>query len=313
VETWGFWTTESAPSSPGVIQRVTFSPTSGISPTLMMEAPLATSATQPFIRSLAPLSDQSAVISLTVSGVTVLPWNYDAATVPPQISAVVNAADDTQPVAPGGLISVFGSQMGSVNMAAQQIPLPTLLGESCVTVNGVPVPVLYVSSSQINAQLPTNMGGNATLTVLTPGGISGNFNFSVQPAAPAIFQSGTAGPTTGLATIVRADDNQLVTPTNPIHPGDTIDIYATGLGVTTPPVNAGMPAPFAPLATAVIQPSVTLGGVPLDVLYAGLAPGEVGVYQINATVPPNIPQGMEVPLVISQGGASTSLTLRVVN
>jgi len=110
---------------------------------------------------------------------------------------------------------------------------------------------------------------------------------------------------------VRADDNQLVTPTNPIHPHDIIVIYATGLGRTTPTIDSGMPSPVDPLSTAVIQPTVSLGGVPLDVLYAGLTPGYVGLYQINASVPGGVPQGLEIPLTINQGN-STTLMVRVV-
>jgi len=313
VDQWGFRTTVAALSSPGVIQRVDPAATGGARPTRMAEAPLATTSAQPFVRSLAPLYDRSAVISLTVSGVTVLPWNYDAAVASPQISKVTNAADFTQPVAPGGLISVFGSQMSPVNMATSEIPLPLALGESCLTINGVPMPMLFVSSSQINGQLPFNVDGNATMTLRTPGGISDNFYFSIMPAAPSIFRSGAAGPMTGLATVIRADNNELVTPTNPLHSGDQIVIYATGLGRTSPPVDTGLPAPSDPLPAAVIVPAVTLGGVSMNISYAGLAPGEVGVYQINATVPAKPPQGMEIPLVIDQGGASTSLSVRVVN
>ncbi len=55
-----------------------------------------------------------------------------------------------------------------------------------------------------------------------------------------------------------------------------------------------------------------LGGVGLDVQYAGLVPGSVGLYQINATVPKSVPQGLEIPLVITQGGSSTTLPVRVV-
>jgi len=308
----GFRTTVSTQSSPGVIQRVDPATSLGIKPTRMVEAPLGATTAQPFIRSLAPLYNRSAVIALTVSGFTVLPWTYDAAVAPPRISSVVNAADGTRPVAPGGLISVFGQQMSPVNMATKEIPLPTALGESCLTVNGVPVPMLFVSSQQINGQLPFNVDGNATMTLHTPGGVSDNYNFSIFTAAPSIFRSGTAGPETGLATIVRADNNQLVTPTNPIHPNDSVVIYATGLGRTDPAVDAGLPAPAEPLSTAIINPSVTLGGVPLHVTYAGLVPGEVGVYQINATVPLKVPQGLSIPLVIDQG-VSTTLMLRVVN
>src|SRR4029077_17032467 len=209
--------------------------------------------------------------------------------------------------------SVFGSQMSPVNMATSEIPLPRALGESCLTINGVPMPMLFVSSGQINGQLPFNVDGSATMTLRTPGGISDNFYFSIQPAAPSIFRSGAAGPMTNLATIIRADNNELVTPSNPLHPGDQIVIYATGLGRTSPPVDTGLPAPSDPLPIALIVPDVTLGGVPMKISYAGLAPGEVGVYQINATVPPKPPQGMEIPLVVNQGGASTSLSVRVVN
>ncbi len=93
--------------------------------------------------------------------------------------SVVNAADGTKPVAPGGLISVYGQQMSPVNIATQQIPLPTALGESCLTVNGVAVPMLFVSGQQINGQLPANVNGNATMALYTPGGISNNFYFSI--------------------------------------------------------------------------------------------------------------------------------------
>jgi uncharacterized protein (TIGR03437 family) len=287
----------------------------GIKPTRMVEAPVAptTISTSPLMRSLAPLNDRSAVISLSISGIMVLPWGYDAAVAPPKISSVVNAADGLQPVAPGGLISVYGQQMSPVNMATKEIPLPTALGESCLTVNGVPVPMLFVSSTQINGQLPFRVDGNATMTLRTPGGISDNFNFTILPAAPSIFRSGTAGPQTGLATVIRTDDNQIVTPTNPIHPADSIVIYATGLGRTAPAVDDGLPAPSDPLGQAIIQPDVTLGGVPLNVSYAGLVPGEVGVYQINATVPLKVPQGLSIPLVVNQGGSATTLSLRVVN
>jgi len=202
--------------------------------------------------------------------------------------------------------------MSPVNLSTREIPLPTALGESCLTVNGVPVPMIFVSSTQINGQLPSTVDGSATMLLRTPGGTSDNYYFTVLPAAPRIFRTGTAGPDTGLPTVMRAVNNELVTLSNPIHPKDSITIYGTGLGRTSPAVEDGLPAPADPLPAAVIMPEVTLGGVPLTVDYAGLVPGEVGVFQINATVPGIMPQGMEIPLTITQAGSSTTLNVRVV-
>ena len=89
--------------------------------------------------------------------------------------------------------------------------------------------MLFVSPQQINAQLPFNAAGDETLVLYTPGGVSNNYNLTLSTDAPSIFLSGVAGPETGIATVVRSSNNQLVTPTNPIHPGDQIVIYATGL------------------------------------------------------------------------------------
>jgi uncharacterized protein (TIGR03437 family) len=169
-----------------------------------------------------------------------------------------------------------------------------------------------LSPTEINAQLPYQIAGNATVILRTPSAISNGLAISIRAVAPSVFRSGTAGPETGLATVIRAKNNGLVTPSNPVHPDDTIIIYATGLGRTAPPVEAGAAAPSDPLAAAMVQPEVTLGGVSLPLFYAGLVPGQVGVYQINAAVPSWVPLGMEVPLTISQGGYSTSLGVRVV-
>jgi len=247
--------------------------------------------------------------------VTVLSQSYAASFVPPAISSVVNAANGTAPVAPGGLITVWGSNMSPASAVASQIPLPTALGQSCLSVNGTPVPLLFVSPAQVNAQLPNNVLGPSLINIHTPGGVSNSFHFTVQSAAPAVFLSGSAGPVTGLATVVRAANNQIVTPTNPIRPGDTLVIYLTGMGLTTPAVTAGYAAPASPLAQASIVPKVSLGGSQLTVQYAGLAPGEVGVYQINVVVPGSVTQGLSEPLVIDQGsasGANTTLNERVV-
>jgi uncharacterized protein (TIGR03437 family) len=266
-----------------------------------------------FSRTLALLQNRTSFISLSASGFTVLPVTYDASVAVPKVTAVVSAADGKSPAAPGGLISLFGTNLSPTNLATREIPVPTALGNSCLTVNGQPLPLIFVSPGQINAQMPFQAVGNVTMIVHTPGGVSDNFNMTVLSNAPAVFLSGAAGPVTNLPTIVRAENNQLATDSNPVHHGDTLVIYLTGMGGVTPVVANGMPAPANPLATALVTPTVQLGGVSLPVYYAGLAPGQVGVYQINVSVPGGVPQGLSVPLNITQGGFSNSFSLRVVD
>jgi uncharacterized protein (TIGR03437 family) len=265
-----------------------------------------------FTRSLAMLQDGSAFLSLSTSGLVVLPPGYAASVPPPVISAVVSAADGKSPAAPGGLVTLFGSNLNPVNLATKQIPIPTALGRSCVTVNGQPMPLIFVSPQQVNAQMPFQAVGNVVVQVHTPGGVSDNFNLTVPANSPAVFLSGVAGPATNIPTVFRADNGLLVTDSDPVHRGDMLVIFLTGMGAVTPVVGNGLPAPLDPLATALAFPSITLGGASLTVVYAGLAPGEVGVYQINAIVPPSAPQGLSVPLVIDQGGPTHTINLRVV-
>jgi uncharacterized protein (TIGR03437 family) len=316
-------TTEATPNpsvgqstAPGVIQRIDMTnPSSSVSSaTAMVEAPLLGTTTSPFTRTVAPLASQTAIANLTVSGVTILPWNYDAAVAPPNITSVVNAGDEGTDIAPGGLISIYGTQLSPVNMATSEIPLPTALANSCLSVNGLAVPILYVSPTQVNAQMPYQAIGDETLILRTPGGQSNNFNLVIQPNAPSVFLA-SVGPEANVPTVIRNDDGELVTPSHPIHrqSNTALVIYLTGMGPTSPTVGTGQPAPSNPLAVTTLQPNVTLGGVDLPVLFSGLAPGLVGVNQINVSVPFSVPEGMSVPLVIKQGAISTSIPERVVD
>ncbi len=312
VDQGGFRTTAPNAPSPGVIQRVDTAGSNALRSTRMAEAPLLADTSRPFTRTLATLYSRQAIVSLTTSGVTILPWAYDSAVAVPRIDRVVNAADFTQNTAPGSLISLLGANLSPVNQASSTTPLPTALGESCLTVNGVPVPMLFASSEQINAQMPYQVDGNVTLILRTPNGVSDNFNLTILPAAPSIFRSGTNGVETQIPTIVRARNNELVTVSNPIHREDVIIVYLTGMGNTNPAVEAGFPGGADPIATPVIAPSVRIGGVELSVEFAGLAPGQVGIYQINARVPRSVPTGFDLPFSVSQGGQATSVPVRVV-
>lgn len=327
VDLQGIRLTAPSATSPGIIQRVDLSGGRSIRTARVAEAPLLPESgsqtqstgnvqqgwSQVFTRTVAPLYTRKGIVSLTQSGITMLPWDFDAAVAAPRIERVVNAADGSGPVAPGSLVSIYGSNLSPVNQASQQMPLPTALGESCLTVNGVPVPVVYVSSSQINGQVPFQTDGNVTMLLRTPGGVSDNFNLTVLPTAPTIFRNVEVADQTDLPAVFRSSNGLAVTQANPIHRGDTISLMLTGMGRTSPAVENGAPAPGDPLAAVVTPARVTLGGAELTVEFAGLAPGSVGVYQVTARVPANAPLGLDVPLTLTQGSGSTTVPVRVVN
>ncbi len=124
--------------------------------------------------------------------------------------------------------------------------------------------------------MPYQAIGDVTLILRTPGGQSNNYNLVIQPNAPSVFLA-SVGPETNIPTVVRNDDNELVTPSHPIHrkSNTALVIYLTGLGPTSPAVGTGQPAPSNPLAVTIIQPTVTLGGVRFTgaLLRLGARPG----------------------------------------
>jgi uncharacterized protein (TIGR03437 family) len=295
--------------TPGSIQTVTnlgpdkFDPSlsDSVRPIRLPESPLAGTTNALFSRTLAAMRDQSALVLLTQSGLTIMPWNYDAPLPIPQIQRVVSSADQTKAVAPGGLISLIGQGM------------PAALGDACLTVNGASAPLLQsVSATQINAQLPFDADGNAQLTLYTPGGASDNLNVTILPAAPSVFRASADLAANGAGAMVyRASNNSLVSPLNPVQAGDELVIFATGLGRTTPAIRAGEAAPADPLSVAVIPLEVTLDGAPLTVDNASLMPGGIGIYQINVKAPLGVSEGDNVPLTIRQGGMSTTVAVQV--
>jgi uncharacterized protein (TIGR03437 family) len=108
--------------------------------------------------------------------------------------------------------------------------------------------------------------------------------------------------------------NRLVDSANPAKAGDVVVVYCTGLGATNPAVRSGEAAPTPPAALAKVTTpvSVTVGGQPAVVQYAGLTPGYAGLYQVNVQVPSGITPGSSVPLVLSQDGVpSNTVTLAV--
>jgi uncharacterized protein (TIGR03437 family) len=322
---FGVRTTSAAMSAPGTITRYNLPDFTPRNPTRMVESPILMTelltplvgqvgqTIMPFSRSLAPLVNQESIVSLSTSGFVVLPWDFDEASATPIVTGIRNVADGSTAVAPGGLVDVSGIDLSYISQAAGEVPLPTVLAETCVTLNDQLVPLFRVSPDSVRAQLPFGSAGGSQLVVRSPGGTSEPFDFTILSSAPAVFHTASVGDKTALATVYRVRNGQPLTLSNPIHPKEFIVIYLTGMGNVTPQVGDGGVSPSDPLAITLAQPQVTLGGVALEVLYSGLVPGQIGVYQINAGIPEGVPEGMQVPLTVTQGGSSTTLLIRVVH
>ena len=130
-------------------------------------------------------------------------------------------------------------------------------------------------------------------------------NYPIAPAQPGIFVAGTN------AAAVLDGQSRLITAANPARSGDTLQIFTTGLGATNPPVGTGEAAP--PSSTVVLPVTVRVGGVAAPVVYQGLAPGFVGLYQVDVQIPSNVPTGDAVPLQLgtAEGQASNTVTIAI--
>src|SRR5207249_4052417 len=116
--------------------------------------------------------------------------------------------------------------------------------------------------------------------------------------SPGIFQvNGTS------QGAILTPNYQLIDATHQAQAGDVIVIFSTGLGMTNPPVPSGVPSTAAQVTIPV---TVTIGGVNAPVQYAGLSPGFVGLYQVNAVVPAGVTAGTAVPVVLTQGGVTSN-------
>jgi uncharacterized protein (TIGR03437 family) len=213
---------------------------------------------------------------------------------------VVNAASFSTAVAPGSLISIFGRNLAPEPMHAPGLPLPKDLGGIAVRANGQRLPLLYVSAHQINAQLLYDSPGEVTLQVTTPNGGAGR-RLAVAATAPALFPA---------ASLTHADGS-LITLDTPAQPGETIVLYLTGLGSVNGTATAGEPAPTSRLLAARATVEVQIGNERMRPMFAGLAPGFVGLYQINVTLPVSLTSGTHTLRVLAGGVASNSVALAV--
>ncbi len=217
-------------------------------------------------------------------------------TEPPRVaeSGIVNAATYSEPLSPGSLASLFGSALALTNAHAQQLPLPVSLAGVTVTVNGTPAPLLFVSPSQVNFQIPWGTArGTASVTLSRSGETAETREVEIQEASPGIF------------TAVHADWRE-ITPSLPAVAGDYVVIYATGLGAALPPLHDGEPGSHAEPSEPVSPVEVKIGGLTAEVEFDGIVDNLVGVFQMNVRLPGEIATELgTAPLTITVNGVTS--------
>ena len=245
--------------------------------------------------------------------VTAAGWSTNSSSVTPGgASSLVNAASYAASVAPGSVATAFGDFSLNEPVSALGVPLPPILdGLSLKFSPGFSAPLFYASATQANIQIPWELAGSesSSLTAILGGQASSQFTITLAAFAPAIF--GMNGQGTGQGAILDAR-YELVDASNPAAAGDVVQIYSTGLGAVTNQPASGHASPFSPLAFTLVNPMVTIGGLPARVLFSGLTPGAVGLYQVNAEVPAGAPAGPAAPVALSIGGkASNTVTIAI--
>jgi len=243
----------------------------------------------------------------------------------PAPKAIVNGANflTTHPLAPGTWASIFpqGNQLSADTASFSSYPLPTTLADTEVTLNGNPVPLSFVSPGQINFFTPNSAptSGTAEVNVVqaSTGQVIASGLVPMNSVSPGIFAIDSSGTLRRAAVINQ--DNTLNDPSNPAKRGSIISIYATGYGALPDAPPDGTPAPDASSGLITIptdSQAVVINGYypdqftlqpgdPSDgqfIKYSGLAPGFVGLWQINFQIPMGVPPGSQIPLAIVLNG-----------
>jgi uncharacterized protein (TIGR03118 family) len=229
-------------------------------------------------------------------------------TAPPAIAAngILNGATFAPgPLAPGSIAALFGTNL--TDNGSSCLPpacnavfrkdqrLNATMAGAQVEVNGVPAPMLYATPIQVGIQIPAELtvGSTATVQVIVDGQPSAASTLSIGAFSPGIFGGGIAHA-----------NNTAVTTASPAVAGETVTIYTTGFGQTSPAVPTGE-LPTGTVAT-VTMPTVTIDGLPAQVQFSGLAGCCVGANQINVVVPSAVRTGTNVPVVVSISGQQSN-------
>jgi len=288
----------------------------------------------------------------TSPGVSSPPVSVPIANTVPIVCAAENSAtggvrDGSHAAAANSFISVYVAGLTGANSTGSLFPATGYLGTE-VLFNGTPVPLYNVlpSVNLINTMIPSNAGASGgTLTVKTASGTSQSYQIELAPTDVGVFRMPDPNDATRMQAVALlvgtywfampaslAPSYDLPTPCTglslgtpcgqPAHPGDEIVIYFTGGGLATPNGSAsGQPVPTGSVAPAdgsvvydtVQTPLVTIGGLPANVAFSGIAPGTAAEYQLNVTIPMGVNIGNDVPVVITMGSSSDTVTIAIQN
>ncbi len=210
---------------------------------------------------------------------------------------------------PGSVFVLFGTGLATRSAQALNTPLPTTLLTTKVTVNGELAPLFFVDTGQIDAQMPWDIpGGTVASVVVTNGTAASN------AAAVYVPATGTAGISVygNNRAVVVNKDNSVNSPTAAAAVGDEVVAYFTGGGPvqTSGKLVTGSPAPNS-LSPLTENSSVTVGGMTANVVYIGLTPTGIGLYQVNFIVP-QIAKGT-YPVVITINGVTSNSPVMTVS
>lgn len=241
-------------------------------------------------------------------------------TLTPRINdgGVVNAASFAGgiAVAPGSIVSVFGVDFATGLLEADDVPLPTTLNGTTFRFAGSQAaPQFFQSPMQANVQVPWELEGQeqTTLQADVAGEFSDEIAVELATYSPGLFSMTQTGSgqgailISGTGLLAAAENAFPEAPSRPVRRGEFLEAYATGLGPVENPPATGSPASTVTLSPTTADVTATIGGEPATVIFAGLAPGFVGLYQINIEVPANAPSGGAVELVLSVGGVVSNV------
>jgi uncharacterized protein (TIGR03437 family) len=201
---------------------------------------------------------------------------------------------------PGSVLALFGTALTSGQGQATSVPLPSSLAGTSVTVGGIPAPLFYADSGQINLQVPWEIPVGSSQVVVTNGnGQSTPVSLNIVAAAPTL-----ASDLTSNRAIAVNQDGTLNSPAHPAPSGSVLTFYLIGQGNVTNTPATGVGAPFSPLAYSSLPASVTISAATGDFAYLGLTPGAVGLGQANVRLPDLAPS--DYPVVITINGVSSN-------